>query len=487
MSDQNKTKAQLIKELEDLRQENKALKKAKAALHDSEEKYREMVENANEAIFVAQDEILKFFNFKTLEIIGYSTEELRMVSFVELIHPQDRQMVAERHQLRLKGENLPSVYPFRIVDKNEVVKWVEINSVKIDWEGRPATLNFLMDITQRRQAEESLRESEEKFRNLADQSPNMIFINSKGRVVYVNKACEDLMGYPKEKYLAPDFDFMTIIAPESRELIIKNFKKHTSGEEVAPYEYSLITKDGKKIDAIITSKLIKFQDDFAILGIITDITERIGAEKKLKESLAEKDVLLKEIHHRVKNNMQIISSLLRLQSHTIKDENALDMFKASQSRIKSMALVHESLYKSEDLSRVDFASYISRMTTHLFSIYAPQASHISRDLNVSEMFLDISRAIPCGQIVNELVSNSLKHAFIRKKQGRVAVKMDMDNQGKVTLVVKDDGIGFPQNLNFRKTETLGMQLVNDLVHQLEGTIHLDRKGGTTFKINFLSK
>ncbi|MGB8952308.1 MAG: two-component regulator propeller domain-containing protein [Candidatus Aminicenantales bacterium] len=207
-------------------------------------------------------------------------------------------------------------------------------------------------------------------------------------------------------------------------------------------------------------------------------------EAELKDSLTEKEVLLKEIHHRVKNNMQIISSLLRLQSSQITDSKALQVFKDSQNRIKSMALIHESLYRSGDLARINFSDYIKRLTQHLFSIYTNGAKRVRLNLDVSNAFLDINRAIPCGLIVSELVTNALKHAFPKGSSGEITVHMHGDPTGKFELTVKDTGIGFPKNLDFHQTKTLGMQLVTGLVSQIDGTIELKREKGTEFLVRF---
>jgi two-component sensor histidine kinase len=214
-----------------------------------------------------------------------------------------------------------------------------------------------------------------------------------------------------------------------------------------------------------------------------EITERKKAEERLRASLEEKEVMLREIYNRVKNNMQIVSSLLRLQSESIEDKKLLEMFKVAHDRIKSMALVHEGLYRSRDLARIDFSDYVKRLTTHLFSVYNQVSKNINLKLEVEEIYFDINKAIPCGLIINELVTNSLKYAFPEGESGEICVKIDK-NLDKYDVIVKDTGKGFPEDEDFLMTETLGMQLVTDLVKQLNGTIHLDRKDGTKFKINF---
>ncbi|MFC1717112.1 histidine kinase dimerization/phosphoacceptor domain -containing protein [Candidatus Poribacteria bacterium] len=215
--------------------------------------------------------------------------------------------------------------------------------------------------------------------------------------------------------------------------------------------------------------------------------------KELEASLEEKEVLLKEIHHRVKNNLQVISSLLNLQSGYINDEAALQMFKESQNRVRSMALIHEKLYQSEDLARIDFAEYIQDLANYLLRMYGTGTYRVRLRVNIEDVSLDIDTAIPCGLIVNELVSNSLKYAFPmedialdeqRESEAEIRVDVRSDNSSNLMLIVSDNGVGFPENLDFRETESLGLQLVNTLTEQLEGSIELDRTSGTTFKITF---
>jgi two-component sensor histidine kinase len=214
-----------------------------------------------------------------------------------------------------------------------------------------------------------------------------------------------------------------------------------------------------------------------------EITDRKRAEEQIKASLKEKEVLLKEIHHRVKNNLQVISSLLYLQSQNIVDKRALRMFQDSQNRVRSMALVHERLYQSKDLARIDFAEYARNLASYIFRSYGVNSDLIKPEIHVDDIALGIDAAVPCGLILNELVSNSLKHAFPNGKKGQIRVGLSADND-KFTLMVSDNGVGFPKDLDFRNTESLGLQLVNTLVAQLEGTIELDRSMGTAFEITF---
>jgi two-component sensor histidine kinase len=215
-----------------------------------------------------------------------------------------------------------------------------------------------------------------------------------------------------------------------------------------------------------------------------ELAQRRQAEAHLTASLREKEVLLKEVHHRVKNNMQIVSSLLELQSDVIDDATLLAQFRDSQDRIRSMALVHETLYQSQDLARLDLARYIHTLSAQLVQSYSVDPRRITVQIQVEPVILDIDQAIPCGLILNELLSNAFKYAFPQNRSGAVHVELHADPAQQAVLVVRDNGIGFPDAIDFRHTESLGLQLVAMLTEQLQGTIALERAGGTTFTLTF---
>jgi two-component sensor histidine kinase len=223
---------------------------------------------------------------------------------------------------------------------------------------------------------------------------------------------------------------------------------------------------------------------------LLNITERKNAETKIKQSLSEKELLLREIHHRVKNNMQIISSLLNLQRNYIEDKESDNLLQESQGRVKSMALVHEKLYQTADLARINVKEYIRSLTMNLFHSYSVNAG-IVLQLDVGNVFFDIDTAVPLGLIINELVSNSLKYAFPNQEKGVISIslheKSSNGDAGEYSLYVKDDGVGFPEDLDFHNTPSLGLQLVNSLVKQLDGSIELVNDTGTCFHVLFMEQ
>jgi PAS domain S-box-containing protein len=220
------------------------------------------------------------------------------------------------------------------------------------------------------------------------------------------------------------------------------------------------------------------------IGIALDITDRKHTEEQIKVSLQEKERLLKEIHNRVKNNLQVISSLLNLQAGYIEDEPARLKFKESQDRLKALALIHEKLYQSADLTSIDFAGYIRNLAVHLFRSHKVDAHAVALQINTDPINIDIDRAIPCGLILNELLTNALKYAFPNGKTGAIRIHCHEDAHRQLVLTVGDNGIGLPRDLDFRQTDSLGFQLINTLIDQIHGTIALDRMGGTTFNISF---
>jgi two-component sensor histidine kinase len=215
-----------------------------------------------------------------------------------------------------------------------------------------------------------------------------------------------------------------------------------------------------------------------------DISDRKQVEAQLRTSLQDREVLLKEIHHRVKNNLQIISSLLRLQANAIQDPKALSSFKDSQNRVRAMALIHERLYQSESLAKIYFPEYVRKLTSDVLRSYNFAASTIRIYSDIADVELKVDTVIPCGLIINELVSNAIKYAFPTQTDGEIKISFVEVAATQYQLVVQDDGIGLPEGFDFRNTSSLGLQLVCALTEQLQGTIALDNCHGTAFTITF---
>ncbi|MBU7017722.1 MAG: PAS domain S-box protein [Theionarchaea archaeon] len=307
-------------------------------------------------------------------------------------------------------------------------------------------------------------------------SDSIIVLDSRNRIVDLNPSAHFLIGGPSLRVVGKQVDevwseWSSTIEPisneEGKEIVLdSNGVKHIYDVDISP----LIDWQNVAIGKVI---------------VLRDITDRKRGEQ-VKASLREKEVLLREIHHRVKNNLQIIISLLSLQSQYVKDQKYEEMIKESQNRIRTMSLIHEKLYQSENLENIDFHEYIRTLVQDMAQSYGAQKKGIALKLDVEDISVGIDAAIPCGLILNELVSNSLIHAFPDRK-GDILVLLHSHGDC-IELAVSDNGIGLPEGLDFRTTTSLGLHLVTILAEdQLDGEISLDRKGGTTFRIKFRKK
>jgi PAS domain S-box-containing protein len=329
-----------------------------------------------------------------------------------------------------------------------------------------------------------LRKSEEKYRMLFEEDPyfNMI-LGKDGTILDVNNTITHIIGLAKEDIIGKNFSQIEIIPKEDLGEYYSKIKSLLNGEYVEPFESHFRDTEGNISYVLIHLKAITDNGDILyILAIGGDITQRKIAENEIKSSLVEKNTLLQEIHHRVKNNMQITSSLLNLQIKYVDDGKAVDVLKESQNRVKSMAMIHDKLYMSEDLTRINFVNYINNLVSNLFYSYNVEDT-IKPKLEIDMISLNMETAVPCGLIISELVSNSLKYAFPDGMMGEIFVSL-RSKQDNYELIVSDNGIGLPNEFDINNTKTLGLMLVNSLTEQIDGKITINRENGTRFSIIF---
>ncbi len=321
----------------------------------------------------------------------------------------------------------------------------------------------------------------EKLSLVASRTDNAVLIASPdGTIEWVNDGFIQLMGMPKEKLLnnnLSEINVYTNINNEIREAIINQHSRI--------FESNVTTHNIENL--WISSTLTPIYDEEGILKklvvVDSDITAGKKMQKQIETSLKEKDVLLKEIHHRVKNNLQIIISLLNLQTGYIKDEVTLKAVKDGQSRVRSMALVHEKFYQSDELSEIDFAEYIEKLCHFIYQSYGDKTDRVRLQISGDKIGLDMDTAMPCGLLVNEIVSNSYKYAFPNQEKGTIQIDFKkIDN--KIILLIQDNGVGFPEEYDLERGESLGMQLIQALTSQLDGELVVSRENGTSFKISF---
>jgi len=336
--------------------------------------------------------------------------------------------------------------------------------------------------------------SEQKSRAITTTANDaIIMMDENGNISFWNPAAENTFGYSAEEVLGKYLH--RIIAPDryvpDYEKGLRDFNETGKGEGVGKtIELTALKKDGTEFPVELSLSALKMNDRWHAVGIVRDITQRKLVQKQMLESLKEKELLLQEIHHRVKNNMQVITSLLDLQLDYIGGRQPAEIFSDIKNRIRSMSLVHEKLYHSRDLSRVDFQDYVTSLVSNLYKFYDASPERIKLNLDIEDIFFGIDTAIPCGLIVNELITNSLKYAFPGDREGEVGLRLNKTGEGSrgegiYSLLVRDNGIGIPPDLDLKGVKTLGLYLVTTLVeHQLQGTVDLDRSNGTEFRIMF---
>jgi PAS domain S-box-containing protein len=339
------------------------------------------------------------------------------------------------------------------------------------------------DITRRKAMERALLASEERCRRVVETSPDAIYQSTPdGRFLAANAAALRMFGCASIQELAETGVLAVYVDPGQRDLFVEAIERDG---EVRAMELHLRSLDGSTFHVLAGAKRVVDKDGRKLYeGILTDISTQKANERALAAALAEKNVLLQEIHHRVKNNLQVISSLLSLQSRFLRDPEDGVMFQESQRRIRSMALVHEKLYQSKNLSRIEFGSYVKRLVESLIASHHDGDGSLSLETNLEEVFLDIQTAIPCGLIVNELVMNALKHAFPGGRPGRIRLGLRLAEDGRTELTVGDDGVGLPPGWDIVAAGNMGMQIVTMLTEQIDGRLEIGLEGGTEFRLAF---
>ncbi len=335
--------------------------------------------------------------------------------------------------------------------------------------------------------EQALRKSEERFRRVVEYAPNAIVMtNEAGRIEMVNAQAERLFGYDRSELLGQQVEVLVPQPMRSGHPSMRDkfFREPRSRPMGAGRDLCGLHKDGTMFPVEIGLNPIETEEGTMVLAAIIDISDRKREEKRIKDALREKDLLLGEIHHRVKNNLQIIHSLLGLQTSRVRDPVALAMLRESQNRVLSMALIHQTLYQSKDFARVDFGAFLDALVPTLITSYGIHSDRFTVSVDANGAHLPISAAIPCGLIVNELMTNTLKHGFPDGRRGEITVRLANGDNGNVLLSVSDNGVGLPENLDIDKATTLGLQLVGLLAEQVGGELAIWRRDPTRFELRF---
>ncbi len=470
------------------------IKKAEEALSELSQFNQEVISSAGEGIIVYDTEFRYLIWNKFMEKMTQVMQKdvLGKVAFDIFPHLRE-QGIDNLIKKAMNGETVSSNdTPYRIPGTGNS-GWV--NSMYVphrDTNGKiKGVIATVRDVTECKNTEDLLNKSKEFAEIIINSMKDAIYVIDviDFKIIEVNSVFLEIYGMKKEE----------VIGRTCYEITHKRAEPCTSPEEKCPLSETLTTgkhstaehihytKHGQMRYNEVSTSPIKDKNGkiVNVIHVTRDITERKLAEEQIARSLKDKETLLKEIHHRVKNNMQIVSSLLDHQIQYIEDKKIISMFKESQNRILSMSLVHEKLYQSRDLARINFFDYINDLVANLFQSYMAISSKITPSIDIENIQLDIDFAIPCGLIINELVTNSLKYAFSEEAKGEIRIVFRRTCGDMYELIVSDNGIGISADIDFRKTGSMGLHLVTILSeHQLHGEINLIRKKGTEFQIKF---
>jgi PAS domain S-box-containing protein len=477
--------------------------------------YKNIVESLPVAVVIYTfDGRVLYVNPKAVELSGIGQKDYSTLNIFDFIAPEYLKVLEERRKNIAPGNELP---PLEIEIKNikgETV-YVEINSASVIYNDVPAMQTIITDTTARRllheerirsriieqtseelkkeieirkQSEQKILSTQAQLTAIVNNSTDIVLsIDRNYNIVKFNKLLAGLVKvrYGVELMEGQPFPVLEIMEHGQRDGIRKIYEQvFSEGKSVVSVE-TFVRAENKEYYFETNYNPIKQNEEVTGIAIFSrDITEKIKSERENKGALKEKEVLLKEVHHRVKNNLQVISSILNLQTSYVKDKETANILKECQNRIKTMAYIHESLYQTKDFLQINFTEYITNLVKNLFYSYDANQQKIIAIFDIDPIFLNLDTSIPCGLIINELVSNALKYAFTDKLEGAVNIKIKKSKNNKIKMIVADNGKGMPDNIDYKNTETLGLQLVTILAEQIDGTITLKRTKGTIFEIIF---
>lgn len=449
-----------------------------ASLRQSEERFRALFESAIDALFIIDtDGNFVDVNKIAYERLGYTKAEILGMSISQLDHPDFAAKIPQRmEQLREQGRCVCESAHLR---KDGTAMPVEINARLMEFEGRKVIFSVIRDISERKLMEESLRESEKKYHTLFEQSPDgILLIDAAGRIIEFNETAHSELGYTREEFAK--LSLSDIDPVESPEEIRARIGKLLDGKKVE-FDVKHISKQREVRDVHIITQPIELSGLTVFYAIWQDITEQKRTDERARQSLREKETLLRELYHRTKNNMQIITSFMNLQAMEIDDEKTKRILEDTKNRIRSMALVHEKLYKAKNLSQVSLSDYIEDLAQALLKSHNAVEKHISLHTDVEDIPVSIDTITPLGLVINELMTNALKHAFPGNRKGDITIKAALLEDESLELTFSDNGIGIPKNINLNTTESLGLTIVRMLVvSQLKGNLEIENRNGATF-------
>jgi PAS domain S-box-containing protein len=469
------------------------LKIAEEELKESEERYRDILDNASDIIFVVDAHgAFTYANPSFFKKLGHTESTIASITLHDVLEQAPK--TKKSWIKKLDGKQGEAVF---VGANKQRITVIGGSTAQYDSNGTAVGMRGLyLDITEMRQHESKAKISEDKLNSIFKTTNNLLMftVNKENVVTYHNNNFQrlalDFMEDPREIKNA-FMDKLTPLVSEKR--YVKKLKDRFSRAfmgEANDFEIPLKNKyEEEKWNQVFLNPVESDGEITEVSCISYDITDRKEADKNIRSALKEKEILLQEVHHRVKNNLQVISSLLNLQRSFVSDPNLVQVLDESQARIATMSYIHESLYRNTDFSSISFSEYLKRLTTNLVNTYSTQGCEVLFDTRLDEVFLTLDQAIPCGLIVNELVSNVLKYAFVGRKKGTLYLRVQKLNN-RVEIEVSDNGVGLPDDFETKKNDSLGIYLVHALIEQLSADLKIestkDGREGSLFLLSFES-
>lgn len=412
-----------------------------------------------------------YANQAAIQFYGYSQEELLQMKITDINIFTKEQIFDEMKQAALEARQY---FRFKHKLKNGEIREMEVYSGPLQFGGKRVLFSILYDVTERVKAISLLEESERKYRSLVESASDSIIItNFETKILEVNRRICELLEYTKEQLQT--FSLKDILDEDSFADSMRRIPALEMGKPVI-LNRRFKSKSGKIIEAEVNAVRI---DDSHYMGIVRDVTERNSMTRTLERSLKEKEAMLQEIHHRVKNNLQVVSSLLGLQYENTDDPNLKRILQECENRVKSMGFVHAELYRSENFAAVDLENYFTTVSSNLIRAYGG-LPRIQLQLDLSSLEVSIEKAIPLGLILNELLTNSLKYAFPKDRAGKIQVCIYKEEQN-IVFSYSDDGVGFRKE-NLNASGTIGIQLIEILSSQLKANSEFTSENGVVFRL-----
>jgi PAS domain S-box-containing protein len=471
-----------------LQRENDERKQTEASLRESEERFRALISATSQIVWTTNaDGQVEEPSPTWCAFTGQSEDQRRGWGWVDALHPLDREPVQRAWREAVKRQE-PFRTECRLHHAGGEWRWMSVNGVP--WRhpdgGVRGWVGMNTDITERKRAEQALRESEAlKGAVLNAALDCIITMDSTGRITEFNPAAERTFGRRRGEVLGRPLA-ETIIPPAMREAHRAGFERFQRTRQSSllgkRVEMTAVRANGGEFPVELSIVAIPDVEPPLFAGFLRDITDRRRAEDALRASLQEKEILLREIHHRVKNNMQVVSSILKLQSAYVRDPEAREMFAECQDRVRTLALVHEKLYRSANLAAIDFGGHIRDLTTMLVRSYSAGAPNTQVSVHTDPAVVDIDTAVPLGLILNELLTNALKYAFPQGRAGVVEVTLRAKPDVPLQLTVRDNGVGLPDGFDPMQSQTLGLKIVTSLCRQLQAELQVDREEGAAFTV-----